>query len=362
MRVAHRARPSCAASGCAIAPTFATGSREERSRECAHGVLLRIVGQVLDRRLAVDAREHEPGQQRGGARLAARRRLPRDVRQIRGRQRSEGVDIARAPLRLPRAFEQQVIQHEREIERRVAVPRALGVEDHRARRADQQILRAEVAVDQHALRGSRGLDERIEREARDRDARAPSHRDTARDEARGRAHPSGSARRCRADPPWRRESGRARRRLPRPSADSTMPVRSRSFQTGCVSGGRYAIAKHPLARSSPRIAGTAPGTIVAGDAHPLHLRAIALDRHAPIGGDLELGQRALDADGPAGQIDPKDLGRHAARQGDERELIVSAYYRHVAPAHALVPHRTAVHAVIRGQMRRLRISLRENGL
>ena len=37
-----------------------------------------------------------------------------------------------------------------------------------------------------------------------------------------------------------------------------------------------------------------------GDPHPLDLLAVALDRRPPVGGDLELGQRALDADRPVG--------------------------------------------------------------
>ena len=116
-----------------LASAAETGSRDGAiARTRGRASFVGAVGQVLDRRLAVDAREQSAGQQRGDALFAVRGRLPRDARQVSRRQRSEGVDIARAPLRLPRALQQQVIQHEREIERRVAVPRAFGVEDHRA--------------------------------------------------------------------------------------------------------------------------------------------------------------------------------------------------------------------------------------
>src|SRR5437660_10915918 len=71
----------------------------------------------------------------------------------------ERLDVSRLPLWVPRAFEEQVIQHEREIERRIAEPRTLGIDDHRAGGSAQGILRAEVAVNQRALGVPRGFDE-----------------------------------------------------------------------------------------------------------------------------------------------------------------------------------------------------------
>ena len=41
----------------------------------------------------------------------------------------------------------------------------------------------------------------------------------------------------------------------------------------------------------------------ARDSHPLDLPTIAFDRRPPLGGDLELRQRALDADGTAWEVD-----------------------------------------------------------
>ncbi len=146
----------------AISPTSVTGSRMQLPRERPHVLLRRDLRQVFDRRLAVDARKHEARQQRRRSRVAARARFPRDMREVRGRERRIGVGVTRAPLGSPGSLQQQVVQHEGKIERRVAVPRALGVEDHGAFGPDQQVLRAEVAVDEHALRAARGFGERDE--------------------------------------------------------------------------------------------------------------------------------------------------------------------------------------------------------
>ena len=67
--------------------------------------------------------------------------------------------IKRAPRRPPHAFQQQVVQHERHVERGIAEPRAFGVEDHRSVGPDQEVLRTEVAMDEDALVGLRGADE-----------------------------------------------------------------------------------------------------------------------------------------------------------------------------------------------------------
>ena len=116
-----------------------------------------------------------------------------------------------------------------------------------------------------------------------------------------------------------------RRRTPA----SIAPSRSSAFHTGWSSGGEIGHREAAAVRgSSPRIAGTAAGTIAAGDAHPLDLPAVALDRRPPVGGDLELGQRALDAADAAGQVDPVDVRRHAAGQRRQHDGLVSAHYRH----------------------------------
>src|SRR4051812_49879202 len=55
-----------------------------------------------------------------------------------------------------------MVDDEREVERRIAEPRAFRVDDDRSMRADQDVLRAEVAVHEHAFGGCRGRHERIE--------------------------------------------------------------------------------------------------------------------------------------------------------------------------------------------------------
>src|SRR5450755_289149 len=81
------------------------------------------------------------------------------MRKVGAAKRMERLDVSRLPLRVPCAFEEQVIQHEREIERRIPEPRTLGIDNHRASGSTQDILRAEVAVNQSALGVPCGLDQ-----------------------------------------------------------------------------------------------------------------------------------------------------------------------------------------------------------
>ena len=55
-----------------------------------------------------------------------------------------------------------MIQAERQIESRVAPPGAFGVEQHRAGGADQDVLGADVAVNQGALVRLRLFDQRLQ--------------------------------------------------------------------------------------------------------------------------------------------------------------------------------------------------------
>ena len=71
----------------------------------------------------------------------------------------------------------------------------------------------------------------------------------------------------------------------------------------------------------PGSSGTAAGHDAAGDAHPFDLAAVALDRRPPVGGDLELGQRALDANDARRQFDAIDVRRNAARQAASAQLV-----------------------------------------
>ena len=63
----------------------------------------------------------------------------------------EAVEVRLGMLRPPEAFQQQMIEAERGIERGIAIPGALGIEEDRPARADEDIFRADVAVDKSPL-------------------------------------------------------------------------------------------------------------------------------------------------------------------------------------------------------------------
>src|SRR5258708_38894350 len=118
---------------------------QQRASDAAYPVSLRLGRDVFHRRLAVDAPEKQPGQQMRGAFLDVGARFPGNARQIAPGQRLVALKVTCLPLWPPQAFEQQMIQTERQIECRIAVPRAFGVEKHRPVRSRQNILRADVA-------------------------------------------------------------------------------------------------------------------------------------------------------------------------------------------------------------------------
>ena len=64
--------------------------------------------------------------------------------------------------RPPRALEQKVIEAEGGIEGRIAVPGAFGIDEHRPARTDQDVLRADVAVDEGTSGRCRDPDQRVE--------------------------------------------------------------------------------------------------------------------------------------------------------------------------------------------------------
>ncbi len=116
--------------------------------------LSRRVGHVLHRRLAVDPGQEQRRQQRRRPAPRARGRgsQPTPV-EIALRQRVEAIEEARRRGGRPQALQQQVVEAEGEVERRIAVPGALGVEEHWAVRPDQDVLRADVAMHQRQLGG-----------------------------------------------------------------------------------------------------------------------------------------------------------------------------------------------------------------
>jgi hypothetical protein len=102
--------------------------------------------EVLDRGQAIDPGQQQGREQGRGPGQRVRRGLPADVRGIRRHQR-----IGRGDQQLPMArdhhrLEQQVVQHEGQVERGIAVPGAFGVDQHRAAGAEQHVLRAHVPV------------------------------------------------------------------------------------------------------------------------------------------------------------------------------------------------------------------------
>jgi hypothetical protein len=67
------------------------------------------VGQIFDRRLAVDPGEEQSGQQAGGARLEAARLFPVDACEIGRGERSEGSEIGRLADALAGALQQKMV-------------------------------------------------------------------------------------------------------------------------------------------------------------------------------------------------------------------------------------------------------------
>ena len=91
----------------------------------------------------------------GGARAAATRPalqpgagFPARLGEIGSGQLFAALQQPLPPPSHDKALEQQVVQAERDVERRVAEPAALGVQQHRPVRAEQDVLRADVAVDE----------------------------------------------------------------------------------------------------------------------------------------------------------------------------------------------------------------------
>ena len=127
--------------------------RRSGSGERPHAARSASRGQVLDRRLAVDAREHQPRQQRGGPRVQRRPRLP--ARRARGRRRpaprtrrrSARATAAATPPLSSRWFSTKARSNAGSPYHAHSASSITG-----PARPDQHILRAEVAVHQHAPR------------------------------------------------------------------------------------------------------------------------------------------------------------------------------------------------------------------
>jgi hypothetical protein len=226
--------------------------------------------------------------------------------------------VSSRALSARQALEQEVVQAEREVESGVAVPGAFGIEDHRQRRADQDVLGADVAVHQRQLGGQCGLGQSA-RACRAHVAGACGWSRSGRVRAgSGRRYVvgrellaqriiAGRARHAAGPgcwPPVRPScslgSGLAAARLSRPGTTATRP--------GSPS------RRRPAPRHAPLAGGTTPGRVSWAKADPVPFMGVACHRRLPVAGHLEPGQRGLDTQAAAGQVEPPDVGRDTAGQ------------------------------------------------
>ena len=119
---------------------------QKSARDAANGVLRRFVRDVFNRRLAVNPRQQKGRKQPRRPSFDRVGRLPVNAAEVASAQRIERRMQLRVCRRNPHRLQQQVIEAEGQIERWIAEPGAFRVEEHRARRSDQDVLRADVAV------------------------------------------------------------------------------------------------------------------------------------------------------------------------------------------------------------------------
>ena len=259
---------------------------------------------------------NSPGSRCAARRFQVGRRLPADMRQVGGGQRVEAGQEPGARRRRPQAFQQQVVEAERQVEGRIAPPGAFRVQEHRAVRAGQDVLRADVAVHQGALVGLRRGDQRVAA------ARARS----------GCARRGGDQVGLQPDVEEDRVGGKRPRPGPAGAAVAAWMRPSRSPTAAAKSGSAVAVAQlrlpqrmvvrrqvlpspaGPDCRVLAEQGGRGAGHGRVGLLHPARLVEVAVHRRAPVRGDPQLGQRAFHADRAGGQVDAPDVGGHAAGQ------------------------------------------------
>src|SRR3954466_14567031 len=86
-----------------------------------------------------------------GTLLAILPGFPGDVCKVACVMDVEAFEVTRLPLRLPDAFQQQMIKAERKIERWIAIPGAFCVQEYSSVRAGQNVFRADVAMHESFL-------------------------------------------------------------------------------------------------------------------------------------------------------------------------------------------------------------------
>ena len=155
--VAAHSMPSSARPGVADLGEPVRRRRDQRDRDATHDARLsRSVGDVLDRRLAVDPREQQAGQQTRGARFDRVARLP-------GRRRRDRLAPSASKQARKRAAAGGCHRHlsSRWLRQKARSKAGSPYQAHSAsrntgpRRPDQDVLRADVAVHQRQLGGER---------------------------------------------------------------------------------------------------------------------------------------------------------------------------------------------------------------
>ena len=256
---------------------------------------------------------NSPGSSRAARASSACGGFPGDAGDVGGGERIEAGEEAGCGGRRPEALQQQVIEAEREIERGIAPPGALGIEEHRSVRAAQDVLRADIAVHQRTLVGLGGGDEVVKRR------REVGMRAGGRDQIGLQADV--------VEDPVGGEVGRdrgigggggvdAHRACRRPGGESRIGMRRRAVASStvcsCRAAGTAWRARPCFVETEQLRRGTGDGGV--GALHPACLVAVALHRRLPVRRHAQLRQCALHADRAGGQVDAPDVRRHAAGQ------------------------------------------------
>ena len=285
----------------------------------AHPLAVCLISKVFDRRAAIDPRQQDRGEQRNRAVLDPVPQRGRDRVQIGGMQAIERGGGLWFPLRVPHALQQHMRGAEREVEGRIAIPGAFGVDQHRPGAATQDVLGADIAVDQCGAcglrRGGDSLDDAgqirvcaggveqvgLDPQRREQIIGGEPSGNGGIALRRGMDRGDGPAHRCgkgRIDPPGG-QLGLPHRVLRRgkPFHEEQVLIFQLCHHARHVQPGR------------------------AGDGEPFDLVVRALRGSLPYSGDPQARQRTLGAERGRGSIHPEHIARYPARQrGDDRNV------------------------------------------
>ena len=212
-----------------------------------------------------------------------------------------------------------MIGAERQVERGIADARTLGIQEHRAVRPDEDVLRADVTVDHHQPGRCGPLAQTEQRPAQvgmpgggrlEVGLEADGVEDVVAGKASCDLDAAGGRRVDRREPAA--DLGREVR-VSVPVAQLALPqLVAGRIEVGHRAEHRRVVVEQHLGR---RAGHDRPGDLVPGD-----LEAVALDRGEPLGLDPELRQRALDAEHLPRRRHLPDVGRDPAGQRLERRL------------------------------------------